>query len=95
LPGGRAIEKIRLLDAQTVNEIAAGEVIERPASVVKELMENSVDAGANRIEVRVEDGGIRRIEIIDNGEGMSREDAQLAIRQHSTSKISRIEDLTS
>lgn len=95
MPGGRAIDKIRLLDAQTVNEIAAGEVIERPASVVKELMENSVDAGADRIEVRVEDGGIRRIEIIDNGEGMSREDALLAIRQHSTSKISRIEDLTS
>ncbi|HDP97052.1 MAG TPA: DNA mismatch repair endonuclease MutL [Euryarchaeota archaeon] len=85
--------RIRKLDPQTVNEIAAGEVVERPASVVKELIENSIDARARRIEVRVEDGGKRTISVIDDGEGMSSEDALVSIGQHSTSKISGIDDL--
>jgi len=85
--------KIRVLDPQTVNEIAAGEVIERPASVVKELIENSIDAGALNVRVRIEEGGARRIEVIDDGEGMSREDALLAIRRHATSKLNTISDL--
>lgn len=85
--------RIKILDAQTVNEIAAGEVIERPSSVVKELVENSVDAGAHSLRVRIEHGGTKRIEVIDDGEGMSREDALLAIRQHATSKLTRISDL--
>ncbi|MEM2838642.1 MAG: DNA mismatch repair endonuclease MutL [Thermoplasmata archaeon] len=87
--------KIRILDPQTVNEIAAGEVIERPASVVKELVENSIDAGACRIQVRIEQGGIKRIEVIDDGEGMSRDDVLLAVRQHATSKLEKITDLGS
>jgi len=87
--------KIKVLDPQTVNEIAAGEVIERPASVVKELMENSIDAGARHIEVRVNEAGKRLIEVIDDGEGMNEEDALLSIRQHATSKIARIDDISS
>ena len=86
--------KIRLLNQQTINEIAAGEVVERPASVVKELIENSIDAGAEKIEIRVEEGGRKRIEIIDDGEGMSKEDALLSIKQHATSKLMKIEDLS-
>lgn len=85
--------RIRKLDPQTVNAIAAGEVVERPASVVKELIENSIDARARRIEVRVEEGGKRGITVIDDGEGMSPEDASASIGQHSTSKITSISDL--
>ena len=85
--------RIRILDPQTVNEIAAGEVIERPASVVKELVENSIDAGASKIRVRIEQGGAKRIEVIDDGEGMSRDDLLLAVRQHATSKLEKITDL--
>lgn len=85
--------KIRLLDKDTINKIAAGEVIERPASVVKELIDNSIDAGATDIRIEVEKGGKRSILVRDNGCGMGREDALLAYKKHATSKLTRIEDL--
>jgi DNA mismatch repair protein MutL len=85
--------KIRILDKDTINKIAAGEVIERPASVVKELLDNSIDAGATDIRIEVEKGGKRSILIRDNGCGMSREDALIAYKKHATSKLTRIEDL--
>ena len=88
-------DRIRILDDVTVNKIAAGEVIERPASVVKELVENSLDAGASSVVISVEDGGKKSIIVRDDGCGMSREDARAAFSRHSTSKISRIEDLGS
>ena len=85
--------KIKLLPEKLANQIAAGEVVERPASVVKELMENSLDAGARRVIIAVEAGGKRRLRIQDDGEGMSRDDALLAFERHATSKIKRAEDL--
>jgi len=85
--------RIRILDKDTINKIAAGEVIERPASVVKELIDNSIDAGATDIRIEVEKGGKNSILIRDNGCGMSREDALLAYKKHATSKLTRIEDL--
>lgn len=81
------------LPDEVANQIAAGEVVERPASVVKELVENAVDAGASRIHVEVEEGGQRLIRVTDDGCGMSREDAQLCLLRHATSKIVRVEDL--
>lgn len=84
---------ISLLDEHTANRIAAGEVIERPASVVKELVENALDAGATRITVDLEDGGKGLIRVTDNGIGMSREDAVLCLQRHATSKINSAEDL--
>ncbi len=84
---------IRVLDPETVNKIAAGEVVERPSSVVKELVENSIDAGARRIVIDIEDGGKKMIKVADDGCGMSPEDAQLALKPHATSKISSVEDL--
>jgi DNA mismatch repair protein MutL len=86
---------IALLDDTTANRIAAGEVVERPSSVVKELVENSIDAGANRIEIELEEGGKRKIIIRDNGSGMSREDAVLSLQRHATSKIRTADDLFS
>lgn len=85
--------KIRVLDKKLANMIAAGEVVEKPASVVKELVENSIDAGATRIVIEIEDGGIQRIEITDNGCGMAKEDAPLAFKAHATSKIKAVDDL--
>lgn len=85
--------RINILDELLASKIAAGEVIERPASVVKELMENSVDAGATHISVTLAEGGRRLIRVVDNGEGISREDAPIAFVRHATSKISTEEDL--
>ena len=85
--------KINILSDLVANKIAAGEVVERPASVVKELVENSVDAGATAIVIEVEDGGRRLIRISDNGEGMSHDDALLSLERHATSKIEKIEDI--
>ncbi len=86
---------VHLLDDNTVNKIAAGEVVERPASVVKELVENSIDAGASRIEVEIQSGGVSLIRVTDNGRGMSPEDAKLAMERHATSKIQEAADLLS
>ena len=85
--------QIRVLDDTTINKIAAGEVVERPASVVKELVENAMDAGATAIEIEIMGGGVSFIRVTDNGRGMTREDAQTAILRHATSKISSVSDL--
>ncbi|MED1801863.1 DNA mismatch repair endonuclease MutL [Brevibacillus porteri] len=84
---------IQVLDEHLANMIAAGEVVERPASVVKELVENAIDASATTIEIHVEEGGLEMIRIVDNGKGMDREDCQLAFERHATSKISNARDL--
>jgi len=86
---------IRVLSDQVANQIAAGEVVERPASVVKELLENSLDAGATRIRVEIEAGGRKLIRIVDNGHGMGRDDALLAFERHATSKLRSSDDLLS
>ncbi|MBN2110177.1 MAG: DNA mismatch repair endonuclease MutL [Methanosarcinaceae archaeon] len=88
-----SVSGIRILDESTINKIAAGEVIERPASVVKELLDNSIDAHATDIRVEIEGSGAKNITVIDNGTGMSHKDASLAFQKHATSKISTIEDL--
>ncbi len=85
--------RVHILDDNVVNQIAAGEVVERPASVVKELVENAIDAGADEITVVIANGGRSSIEVIDNGCGMSREDALLALQRFGTSKISSVDDL--
>ena len=84
---------IRILPEGLINKIAAGEVVERPSSVVKELVENSIDAGADQIFVTIKNGGKDLISVLDNGKGMTIDDAQLAIERHATSKISTTEDL--
>ena len=85
--------KIHLLSDDVINKIAAGEVVERPASVVKELVENALDAGARSIQVEIEDGGRKAIAISDDGQGMDEGDALLALQRHATSKIKSVDDL--
>lgn len=85
--------KIHILDTEVTNKIAAGEVVERPLSIVKELVENSIDAGATHIAVEIKDGGISYIKVTDNGSGMSEEDAKICFLRHATSKISNGSDL--
>ena len=86
--------RINILDKNTINQIAAGEVIDRPASIIKELVENSIDAGATSISVEIRGGGIDLIRITDNGFGINRDDVKVAFVRHSTSKISNAEDLS-
>ena len=85
---------IQVLDQITIDKIAAGEVIERPASIVKELVENAIDAGASAVTVEIKEGGISFIRITDNGCGIPREEVPLAFLRHSTSKIRTVEDLS-
>ena len=88
------MRKIAVLDQNTIDKIAAGEVVERPSSVVKELVENAIDAGATAITVEITDGGKKLIRITDNGSGMDAEQVPLAFLRHATSKIEKVEDLT-
>src|ERR1700710_2718493 len=88
------MNRIRLLPDQVANQIAAGEVVERPASVVKELVENSLDAQATRISIEIQAGGRSLIRVTDDGSGMNRDDALLCLERHATSKIRRAEDLS-
>ena len=85
--------KINLLDPSVFNMIAAGEVVERPASVVKELVENSIDAGATEIDITITDGGLKRIQVSDNGLGIEKDDIRSAFLPHATSKLLHIRDL--
>ena len=84
---------VKILPEQLINKIAAGEVVERPASIIKELVENAIDAGADQISVTVKNGGKDLITILDNGSGMDEDNARLAIERHATSKIYQEEDL--
>jgi len=87
------MSKIKVLPDSLANKIAAGEVVERPSSVVKELLENALDAGARSINIEVEAGGKRLIRIVDDGEGMTRDDAIIAFERHATSKLRTADDL--
>ena len=87
------MHRINKLSQRLANQIAAGEVVERPASVVKELLENSLDAGAHRIEIDAEQGGVKLLRICDNGSGIHKDDMALALSRHATSKIAELEDL--
>ena len=89
------MNRIKILDEKVINHIAAGEIIERPASVVKELVENAIDSNATKIVINIEDGGKKLIEVIDNGSGMSRDDALLSLERHATSKIYSLDDIQS
>ena len=87
------MSRIQVLDQKTIDQIAAGEVIERPASVVKELVENSIDAGATAVTVEIRDGGTSLIRVTDNGSGIEQDQVPIAFLRHSTSKIRAVEDL--
>jgi len=86
-------QQIKALDARLINQIAAGEIIERPASMLKELIENALDAGANSIDIEVENAGIKRLKITDNGHGILKDDLAMALSRHATSKINTLSDL--
>ena len=86
--------KIQELSERLANQIAAGEVVERPASVVKELVENAIDAGSTQIDILVEEAGLRTIQVIDNGEGILADDVENAFKRHATSKIHNRDDLS-
>ena len=87
------MSRIRLLPETVASQVAAGEVVERPASVVKELVENSIDAGARKIDISIRRGGISVMRVIDDGSGMDRDDALLSLERHATSKIRSVSDL--
>ena len=87
------MSRINILDEHTANKIAAGEVVERPASVVKELVENSIDANSKNITIEIEEGGLSLIKIIDDGVGIDKDDIEIAFLPHATSKISKVEDI--
>ena len=87
------MSKIIELPEVLANQIAAGEVIERPASVVKELVENAIDAGSSQITIEVEESGLKKIQVTDNGEGIAQEDVALSLQRHATSKIKSQADL--
>jgi len=89
------MSRIRILPEAVANKIAAGEVVERPASVVKELLENALDAGAKTIRIEIESGGKRMIRVIDDGHGMTHDDSLLAFERHATSKAQIADDLLS
>src|SRR5947207_15755455 len=87
------MSRIRLLPETVASQVAAGEVVERPASVVKELVENSIDAGARKIDILIRRGGISYVRVIDDGSGMDRDDALLSLERYATSKIRSVSDL--
>ena len=86
-------KRVKALDDHLINKIAAGEVIERPASIVKELVENSIDAGATKIRIEIDNGGLKQIAVSDNGCGIVKEDLKLALSRHATSKLTGEDDL--